>query len=118
MIAVCPVLNAGHLVTQQIWSDLLSESLTRSSPFPAEDIVVLHFLAGDEPLHLSSGQHNVKGCDESLPDLAPVIFLEILIGFLFFFPKKIFYFIFYCWLSWVFVAPCGLFLAVASGPTL
>ena len=71
------------LFTQQIWSDLLSESMTRSSPFPAGDIVVLHFLAGDEPIYLSSGQYNVKGCDESLLDLAPVIFLEILIGFLF-----------------------------------
>lgn len=97
MIAVCPILNAGHLVTQQIWSDLLSESLTRSSPFPAEENV-LHFLAGDGPIHLSSGQHSVKGCDESLPDLAPVIFLEILIGFLFFFFfsvfQKKFYFFF------------------------
>ena len=131
MIAVCPVLNAGHLVTQQIWSDLLSESLTRSSLFPAEDIVVLHFLAGDEPLHLSSGQHNVKGCDESLPDLAPVIFLEILIGFLFLFFKKniSFYFLLLAELGlrcsmWAFsscgkwayplVAVCGLLLVVAS----
>ena len=82
------------LFTQQIWSDLLSESMTRSSPFPAGDIVVLHFLAGDEPIYLSSGQYNVKGCDESLLDLAPVIFLEILIGFLFlFFQKDIYIYI-------------------------
>lgn len=62
----------------------------------------------------------MKECDESLPDLAPVIFLEGLIGFLFLFfslfQKDISFFLLL--VDLVFIAPCGLFLVAASGSTL
>ena len=64
----------------------------------------------------------MKGCDESLPELASVIFLKTLIGFLFLFSfslffKKIFHF-FLLLVDLVFIAPCGLFRVAASGSTL